>query len=51
MEETVIKLDKTCRICMRDTMRRIKSVFTRNDENDLSLADMISECSSNQVSN
>lgn len=50
MEEKVINLEKACRICMRDTMRRTKSIFTRNEEVDLTIADMIGECSSNQVS-
>lgn len=49
MEENVINLEKACRICMRDTMRRMKSISTKIQEN-LTIAEMIDECSSNQVS-
>uniref|UniRef100_A0A336M3Y1 CSON009405 protein n=1 Tax=Culicoides sonorensis TaxID=179676 RepID=A0A336M3Y1_CULSO len=49
MEEIVINFDKACRICMRDTVRKLKSIFNDDTENNLTLADLIGICSSNKV--
>ncbi|XP_063710112.1 zinc finger protein 436-like [Culicoides brevitarsis] len=49
MSELALNLEKACRICMRDTVRRTKSIFTRNEELNLTLAEMIGVCSSNSV--